>query len=342
MNTHLRPLLVALAGAAVLGSGGLVWLARVLLASSGNAEGRPSLLEILEEVRQSPTSFRDRPRPAPAPPAHAAWRAPMARACTLVDPALRQRLELRRKSLERGSGRIRVSIHPSNFGQRFRRDAFGNRVDPTPRVVVLHETVYGIRSAISTFRTPHPRDEDQVSYHTLIGQDGLVVETLDPSRRAFGAGFSAFNGSWVVTNPEVGGSINNFALHLSLETPLDGEDEEMKHSGYSVAQYDNLAVVLAKWMHRYEIPPEHITTHRHVDLGGARADPRSFVLVASGDAAASARNALLRSGVPTSDQWAGMEAAGAVDQPMQLRILHVAQDAARIIELAVVQVGQRG
>jgi hypothetical protein len=161
MNTHLRPLLMAVAGAAVLSSGGLLWLARDLLASPGNAGGRPSLLEILEEVRQSPTPFRERPRPAPSPPAHAAWRAPMAGACALMDPALRQRLELRRKTLERGSGRIRVSIHPSNFGERFRRDAFGNRVDPTPRVVVLHETVYGIRSAINTFRTPHPRDEDR-------------------------------------------------------------------------------------------------------------------------------------------------------------------------------------
>jgi N-acetyl-anhydromuramyl-L-alanine amidase AmpD len=29
-------------------------------------------------------------------------------------------------------------------------------------------------------------------------------------------------------------------------------------------------------MRRFNIPPEAITTHRHVDLGGARADPRSF------------------------------------------------------------------
>jgi N-acetyl-anhydromuramyl-L-alanine amidase AmpD len=37
-----------------------------------------------------------------------------------------------------------------------------------------------------------------------------------------------------------------------------------------------LAVVLADWMRRYRIPFEHITTHRHVDLGAERADPRSF------------------------------------------------------------------
>ena len=78
------------------------------------------------------------------------------------------------------------------------------------------------------------------------------------------------------TNPSVGGSVNNFALHVSLETPLDGEDDGPSHSGYSRAQYDALAVLLADWMERFPIPPEHITTHRAVDQGGERADPRSF------------------------------------------------------------------
>jgi N-acetyl-anhydromuramyl-L-alanine amidase AmpD len=80
----------------------------------------------------------------------------------------------------------------------------------------------------------------------------------------------------VITNPAMAGSVNNFALHLSLETPLDGEDSEPGHSGYSTSQYDNLAVVLADWMRRYRIPFDAITTHRHVDLGLERADPRSF------------------------------------------------------------------
>ena len=159
---------------------------------------------------------------------------------------------------------------------RQRVDAFGNQLDPRPRVVVLHETVYGIDSAINTFITHHSRDEDQVSYHTLIGLDGQVVQVLDPRFRAFGAGNSAFQGEWAITNPQVGGSINNFALHLSLETPLDGENEAAGHSGYSQAQYDAAALVLAGWVRHFGIPWQRITTHRHVDLGGERADPRSF------------------------------------------------------------------
>ena len=208
------------------------------------------------------------------PPAKPAWVSPLQPSCSIQNLAQRQHLRALLGALRTTAKRVRVD--PSNFGERFRRDAFGQAVDPTPRLVVLHETVYGLNSAIHTFRTPHPNDEDQVSYHALIGEDGQVVQLLDPSKRAFGAGNSAFNGQWVVTNPKVGGSVNNFALHVSLETPLDGENDNPSHSGYSSAQYDALATLLADWMGRYPITLETITTHRAVDLGGERADPRSF------------------------------------------------------------------
>jgi N-acetylmuramoyl-L-alanine amidase len=211
---------------------------------------------------------------APSPPTQAAWISPLARQCSKPDRALRGRLLALQRDLPGSTSRI--SIDPSNYGERTARDAYGNSVDSTPSLVVLHETVYGIGSAINTFTTHHPHDDDQVSYHVLIGEDGQVVEALDPAKRAFGAGYSAFKGRWDVTNPSMAGSVNNFALHLSLETPLDGEDADPGHSGYSSRQYDALAVVLADWMRRYRIPFERITTHRHVDLGAERADPRSF------------------------------------------------------------------
>lgn len=276
MSSSMRPLVLAVAGAGVLSIGGLTWLGRDLFGTPGNAGGRSSLLDLLEEVRQSPGGggqLQQPPTTQTLPPPQAAWRAPLGGAC-LADAPLRSRLLALAERLRDES--IRLRIDPSNYGERFRQDAFGQPLDPTPQVVVLHETVYGIDSAINTFMTPHPRDEDQVSYHTLIGQNGRVVEVLDPSKRAFGSGNSAFNGRWVMTNPTVGGSINNFALHLSLETPLDGEDQDRGHSGYTPAQYDALAVVLSGWMRRYGIPANNITTHQHVDLGGERMDPRSF------------------------------------------------------------------
>jgi len=265
MKAPFHPLFPAALGAVALVCGGVGWLVAGLR-WPGPERGADGLLELLQA---NPTA--ERPvRQAPRPPQVQPWQSPMATLCPALDADLLRRMA----SLRLNPRRIRTD--PSNYGQRFERDAFGNRIDPTPRVVVLHETVYGMESAISTFLTPHPRDEDQVSYHTLVGLDGEVVQVLDPSRRAFGAGNSAFQGQWVITNPKVGGSINNFALHLSLETPLDGENDGPGHNGYTEAQYDAMALVLADWMRAYAIPWENITTHRDVDLGGERADPRSF------------------------------------------------------------------
>jgi len=263
------PRTTVLLGASCLTLFTLVGLLRTV---SGTPESRvnPDLLSVL----QGRSSSQGPPRISPHPPAARRWQSPMASACESPEPQLVQRLAL---LVSRLPGRIRsVPTDRTNFAERQGLDAFGNPLDPRPRVVVLHETVYGIESAINTFVTPHSRDEDQVSYHTLIGQDGQVVQVLDPRWRAFGAGHSAFDGEWAITNPQVGGSINNFALHLSLETPLDGENEAPGHSGYTQAQYDAAAVVLAGWMRHFGIPWNRITTHRHVDLGGERADPRSF------------------------------------------------------------------
>jgi hypothetical protein len=277
MTSRPHPLIWAAISASLVSLGALGWLARDLLnGGGGRADARPSLLDLLDDVGRSggsttPAAPR---RPAPAPPDPLRWTSPLARACPAADPATRQRLSTALVQLP--SLRERVVIDPSNYGRRYRQDAFGNPLDPTPRVVVLHETVSSLSSAINTFKTPHPRDEDQVSYHTLVGLNGEILDTVPPERRAFGAGYSAFSGQWAVTNPAVGGSINNFALHLSLETPKDGEDEEGEHSGYTAAQYDAASLVLADWIRRFQISPQAITTHRHVDLGGARGDPRSF------------------------------------------------------------------
>ncbi|MEB3263933.1 MAG: peptidoglycan recognition family protein [Synechococcus sp.] len=266
------PLLLLGAAGGMAALVGVGWLARQLVASA--AEGGPSLLQLLQEVRQPPMAPEAGRRHAPPPPTRVAWTSRLRPTCSPPPPALRKRLERQLAALPQQARRIRID--PSNYGQRFTKDAYGNPVDPRPQVVVLHETVFGISSALNTFLTPHPRDEDQVSYHTLIGEDGSVIYTVDPADRAFGAGNSAFNGQWVITNPSVGGSVNNFALHLSLETPIDGEDDGPAHSGYSPAQYDALAVVLTDWMRRFSFPAAHITTHRHVDQGGERSDPRSF------------------------------------------------------------------
>lgn len=165
--------------------------------------------------------------------------------------------------------------HPSNFGRRFVQDLYGRPVENEP-IIVLHETVGSGSSTINYFRTPHPRDNDQVSYHTLIRENGNVVYLVPPDRRAFGAGNSIFNGTKgneaVKTNPAFPPSVNNFAYHISLVTPPDGRGNGARHSGYTRPQYQSLAWLVAKT----GIPTDRITTHRLVDRSRQRSDPRSF------------------------------------------------------------------
>lgn len=167
---------------------------------------------------------------------------------------------------------------PTNYGDRYADDADGNPVS-NEYILVLHETVGSARSAINTFQTPHPRDQDQVSYHAVIARDGAVIYIVPPDKRAFGAGNSVFDGpngpESVVTNTAFPPSVNNFAYHVSLETPTDGRDNRTAHSGYTELQYQSLAWLMA----RTDIPDERMTTHMAVDRSNSRQDPRSFNFV---------------------------------------------------------------
>jgi hypothetical protein len=164
---------------------------------------------------------------------------------------------------------------PTNYGPRFLFDLYARPAYHEP-IVVIHETVSSASSAINSFQTRHPDDSDQVSYHTLIKLNGEIVYLVPPDWRAFGAGNSVFqgeNGSETVkTNPDYPGSVNNFAYHASLETPVDGRDNNNRHSGYTLAQYQSLAWLVAKT----GVPDSRITTHKAVDRSGLRKDPRSF------------------------------------------------------------------
>jgi N-acetylmuramoyl-L-alanine amidase len=167
---------------------------------------------------------------------------------------------------------------PSNYGERFATDANGLPVRNQP-IIVLHETSNSAQSAVNTFKTNHTQDENkQVSYHTLIARNGLVVYLVPPDKRAFGAGNSVFESpqgivETVQTNPGLKPSVNNFAYHVSLETPPDAWNLNMpSHSGYTEEQYNSLAWLVAQ----SDVPDERITTHRAVDRSVSRIDPVSF------------------------------------------------------------------
>lgn len=172
-----------------------------------------------------------------------------------------------------------AAVDATNFGVRRPRDGSGGAVPDHPALIVLHETVVPLEATLRLFATPHPRDQDQVSYHVLIGRDGAVLRLVPDADRAFGAGWSAWGDASIrhrSGTPQAGGSINNVALHVSLETPPDGRGDSDAHSGYTPAQMRALAGQVLLWQLRWGIPQRRITTHAAVDRSQSRRDPRSF------------------------------------------------------------------
>lgn len=166
--------------------------------------------------------------------------------------------------------------HPTNYGERQTRDSWGRSLPHEPRLIVLHETVISAPATVRLFATPHPRDEDQASYHLLIDRSGRRLRLVPDAARAFGAGLSAFGDMTVRPRPSSPGSVNNVALHLSLESPEDGRGESDGHAGYSAAQYRAAAAQVLLWQGRWGIPLHRLTTHAAVDRSRSRYDPRSF------------------------------------------------------------------
>lgn len=165
----------------------------------------------------------------------------------------------------------------SNYGRREPLDWKGQPVEASPSLIVLHETVVDESTTLELFSRHNASDDQQASYHVLIAEDGRRLRVVDDSQRAFGAGDSVFNGQAVKLKPDAAPSVNNFALHVSLVTPVDGRDGEARsHSGYTKSQYRSLAAQVAYWMRQYGIKPAAITTHAQIDRSGTRRDPRSI------------------------------------------------------------------
>ena len=164
---------------------------------------------------------------------------------------------------------------PTNYGERHAVDQWGRRLVSTPQIIVLHETVLNEEATINLFQTPHPNDNDQVSYHMIVGQDGSRLRVVPDLNRAYGAGMSAFGDVTQRTKAGSVGSINNIALHISLVTPADGRGDASAHSGYTDAQYQNLAAQVLLWQAKFGIPLTRLQPAA-VDRSRSRYDPRSF------------------------------------------------------------------
>jgi hypothetical protein len=220
-------------------------------------------------AKTTPQSAQAKPSPAPTSAAKPPQATPQA-----VSPV--PSAVLTQSSLSAFAPRQESALaHPTNYGERYAKDIFGNSVNNDP-LIVLHETVGSADSAINMFQTPHQDENLQSSYHSIIRLDGTIVYVVPPEKRAFGAGNSVFNSSKgqeaVRTHRQFPPSVNNFAYHISLETPADGHNDAPTHSGYTDAQYRSLAWLVA----HTSVSDDRVTTHRAIDRSGSRMDPRSF------------------------------------------------------------------
>lgn len=232
--------------------------------------GSPPASSPSPQVRPTPPQPAAQPATRPAPvvapsPAAAPALAPITPVFAAPNPALTVQMPIM----------ANAPADPTNYGDRYATDIYGRPVN-NALLVVLHETVGTASSALNTMQVAHPNEDDQVSYHSIIKRDGTVIYVVAPEKRAFGAGNSIFNGAngpeAVKTHKDFPPSVNNFAYHISLESPSDGGNSAQTHSGYSSEQYQSLAWLIA-WTN---VPYDRITTHRAVDQSGSRIDPRSF------------------------------------------------------------------
>jgi len=179
------------------------------------------------------------------------------------------------KAIKVGAERNELA-DPTNYGKREARDVIGREIPNKPELIILHETVIPAGETIKLFKTPHPKDEVQASYHVLVDRTGSIVRIVPDDNRAYGSGYSKFGDFTVHSKSPEFFSINNVALHVSLETPDDGQGDTTSHSGYTARQYSSLAKQILLWQAKYGIPVFRITTHASVDRSHSRYDPRSF------------------------------------------------------------------
>ena len=131
-----------------------------------------------------------------------------------------------------------ISLPPGEFGGPWIGDLFLGRLDPE-----AHPYFAGIASL-------------QVSAHCLIRRDGELVQFVSFDERAWHAGVSEFAGR---------AACNDFSIGIELE----GTDT----SGYTEAQYQQLAAVSRCLMHHYpDITPERIVGHSDI-APGRKTDP---------------------------------------------------------------------
>lgn len=127
--------------------------------------------------------------------------------------------------------------------------------------IVLHaDAASRIESSLDWVRRP----ESKVSYHIMVGRTGTVYAVVNPDRKAWHAGRSAFHGV---------SDVNEFSVGVCLSNRNDGVEP------YPAAQLSAAADVCAVLCGVYGIDVSRITTHAVV-APNRKTDPRGLDLAA--------------------------------------------------------------
>jgi len=137
-----------------------------------------------------------------------------------------------------------------------------------PLLFVIHETNTDIETSLRLHNDP----EYYGSYHAIIERTGVIHYLTPADSKAFAAAKSSYSNLITGEIEEMNGSVDDFAFHVSLETPPDGVSFNYdSHSGYTEQQYQSLA-----WLAR----STGVETHRIVTHGQVRdpqtTEPRCF------------------------------------------------------------------
>lgn len=107
-----------------------------------------------------------------------------------------------------------------------------------PLLVVIHETLITAEDSILL----HGDSNYYASYHSLIHRNGTITYLTPADCKAYAAAQSSFTDPFGEVQ-NVQGSVDDFAYHITLETPPDGIENPKSeyHIGYTKEQYVSLA-----------------------------------------------------------------------------------------------------
>jgi len=129
-------------------------------------------------------------------------------------------------------------------------------------LVVIHESLISYDEVLELVQSSNIKG----SYHSFIRRDGEIIYLEEANTNVNAAMESSFNGEQIL------GSVDSFAYHICLESPIGCPIKAIEHLGYTDQQYYSLAWLVAS----VNPEPYRIALHKDIDTTGTIYDPRSF------------------------------------------------------------------